>query len=216
MITTGRPVSRRVVPCMPPELSYCSTCSRTQARVLGPYSPSTAMALINTSGRYPRHDPCSILIAQVRQYPVVVGELRLIGREDSESLATDRVADAAAPRPGRQHVIEAPVGVQRDRGERVLVAPGVAGRSVARDLPGVIEDQAGHDRRSLSGAPAQLAAAGPAVEAPAHDDRVAAVRPLLDDPGQLADLRLPHRAGVQRVVQHHHQELDLAAIARPD
>jgi hypothetical protein len=55
MITTGRPVSRSVVPCVPPELSYCSTCSRTQAHVLGSYSPSIVMALVNTSGRYTCH-----------------------------------------------------------------------------------------------------------------------------------------------------------------
>src|SRR5262249_28542781 len=35
--TTGSPVSRRVVPLVPPLLSYSSTCSRTQSRGLGRY-----------------------------------------------------------------------------------------------------------------------------------------------------------------------------------
>src|SRR5258708_33112775 len=35
--TTGNPVSRRVVPLVPPLLSYGSTCSRTQSRGLGIY-----------------------------------------------------------------------------------------------------------------------------------------------------------------------------------
>src|SRR6266446_1607995 len=52
-ITTGRPVSRSVVPCVPPELSYSSTWSRTQPRVLGSYSPLTGMPLSNTFGAYP-------------------------------------------------------------------------------------------------------------------------------------------------------------------
>src|SRR5204863_9994042 len=39
---TGNPVSRRVVPLVPPLLSYSSTCSRTQSRGLGTY---LAMAL---------------------------------------------------------------------------------------------------------------------------------------------------------------------------
>src|SRR5436190_23420106 len=34
---TGNPVSRRVVPLVPPLLSYSSTCSRTQSRGLGTY-----------------------------------------------------------------------------------------------------------------------------------------------------------------------------------
>src|SRR5262245_65360058 len=34
---TGSPVSRRVVPLVPPLLSYSSTCSRTQSRGLGMY-----------------------------------------------------------------------------------------------------------------------------------------------------------------------------------
>ena len=36
-MTTGNPVSRRVVPLVPPLLSYSSTCSRTQSRGLGTY-----------------------------------------------------------------------------------------------------------------------------------------------------------------------------------
>src|SRR5690348_3138675 len=61
-ITTGRPVSRSVVPCVPPELSYSSTWSRTHARGLGSYSPSTGIALLNTrrratpAGRDTSHD----------------------------------------------------------------------------------------------------------------------------------------------------------------
>src|SRR5215469_5224698 len=47
-ITTGKPVSRSVVPRIPPELSYSSTWSRTQAFVLGSYSPSTGMPIFNT------------------------------------------------------------------------------------------------------------------------------------------------------------------------
>src|SRR5262249_40347416 len=35
--TTGNPVSRRVVPLVPPLFSYSSTCSRTQSRGLGTY-----------------------------------------------------------------------------------------------------------------------------------------------------------------------------------
>src|SRR5262249_61556130 len=35
--TTGKPVSRSVVPLVPPLLSYSSTCSRTQSRGLGIY-----------------------------------------------------------------------------------------------------------------------------------------------------------------------------------
>src|SRR4029077_5702600 len=54
MITTGRPVSRSVVPSAPPEPSYSSTWSRTQARVLGPYSPSTGMPPVNTPGEAAR------------------------------------------------------------------------------------------------------------------------------------------------------------------
>src|SRR5262249_4881883 len=42
-ITTGRPVSRSVVPRVPPEPSYSSTWSRTHAAVLGSYSPSTGI-----------------------------------------------------------------------------------------------------------------------------------------------------------------------------
>src|SRR6202042_3700541 len=51
MITTGRPVSRSVVPCVPPEPSYSSTWSRTHACGLGSYSSSALMALVNTSAR---------------------------------------------------------------------------------------------------------------------------------------------------------------------
>src|SRR5262249_11606665 len=83
-----------------------------------------------------------ILVTQVGEDAVVVGELRLIGREDAQAAAQRGVAHPAAPGPGRQHVIEAAVGIKRHRGERVLVGPGAAGRSVARDLPGVVEDQA--------------------------------------------------------------------------
>src|SRR6516162_2252505 len=36
-MTTGNPVSRRVMPLVPPLLSYSSTCSRTQSRGLGIY-----------------------------------------------------------------------------------------------------------------------------------------------------------------------------------
>src|SRR5262244_2847467 len=58
MITTGRPVSRSVVPRVPPEPSYSSTWSRTQARVLGPYSPSTGMPSVNTPAELARHTVC--------------------------------------------------------------------------------------------------------------------------------------------------------------
>src|SRR5215467_2786908 len=53
-ITTGRPVSRSVVPWVPPELSYNSTWSRTHAARLGSYSPSTGMAIFNTTRGPPR------------------------------------------------------------------------------------------------------------------------------------------------------------------
>src|SRR6476660_5288082 len=42
-ITTGRPVSRSVVPLVPPELSYSWTWLRTHACALGSYSPSTGI-----------------------------------------------------------------------------------------------------------------------------------------------------------------------------
>src|SRR5689334_5965787 len=44
---TGRP--RRVVPRVPPERSYSSTCSRTHAVGLGSYSPVRGMAPLNTT-----------------------------------------------------------------------------------------------------------------------------------------------------------------------
>src|SRR5271168_1837199 len=46
--TVGRPVPGPAVPSVPPELSYSSTCSRTQAVGLGSYSPSTGIAIVNT------------------------------------------------------------------------------------------------------------------------------------------------------------------------
>jgi hypothetical protein len=65
----------------------------------------------------------------------VVGELRLIGGEDPEPLASDRVPGAAAPGPGGQHVVEAPIGIHRGRGQRIPARPGVARCPVPGDRP---------------------------------------------------------------------------------
>ncbi|MCP2259871.1 Helix-turn-helix domain-containing protein [Streptoalloteichus tenebrarius] len=50
-MTTGRPVSHSVVPSVPPELSYSSTCSRTHWAGLGSYSSSRGIAFTPLSTR---------------------------------------------------------------------------------------------------------------------------------------------------------------------
>ena len=78
MITTGRPVSRRVVPRVPPELSYSSTWSRTQAAVLGSYSPSIGIPLVNT-----------MKPADLRAHAAIRAELSRLARYDDQSVVHD-------------------------------------------------------------------------------------------------------------------------------
>src|SRR5580704_8696099 len=78
MITTGSPVSRSVVPRVPPELSYSSTWSRTQAAVLGSYSPSIGIPLVNTMNP-----------ADQRAHAAIRAELSRLARYDDQSLVHD-------------------------------------------------------------------------------------------------------------------------------
>ena len=89
----------------------------------------------------------------------------------------------------------------------------MAGSPVARDLPGVVEDQAGHHRGGPASEHAELVGVRPGIEIAAYDGEVTAPGPFLDEPGQLTHLRLPHRAPVQRVVEHDHEQLNGPALA---
>jgi hypothetical protein len=61
------------------------------------------------------------LVPEVGKHAVVIGELPLIGRDDSEQLAMGWMAHCPQPRPGRQYVIEASIGVHRHRSKGVLI-----------------------------------------------------------------------------------------------
>ncbi len=143
----------------------------------------------------------------------MVGELRLAGRQDAQPLAPDRVTGATAPGPGGQHVVHPPVGIQRHRGQGIGIRPGVPGSTVAGDLPGVVEDQARRGRRGPPGEHAELVGVRSGVEIAADHGGMAAAGPLGDELRELAYLRLPCRARVQPVVQHHDEQLERPAIA---
>src|SRR5207245_9096452 len=99
-----------------PAMDPCATSPRPLVSA-SPISPSPSSARAWADHR----DPNSV--AKLRDQPVVVGYLVLVGRADAEQRAADRVSDTVAPRPGGEDVVEAPVGVQADRGQGIAVGP---------------------------------------------------------------------------------------------
>src|SRR5439155_19490789 len=182
----------------------------TSPRPLGSASPSSPSP--SSARAWPDHrDPNSV--AKLRDQPVVVGYLVLVGRADAEQRAADRVSDTMAPRPGGEDVVEAPVGVQADRGQGIAVGPGVAGRAVSRHLPAVIEHQPGTRGGGTAGEHPDLVGIGPGVEIAADDDEIALRSDLADQGRQLSHLGLADAAAIERVTEHHREQLDWPAVA---
>src|SRR6266487_6336838 len=168
-------------------------------------SPSSARA-------WPNHRDLNS-VAKLRDQPVVIGYLVLVGRADAEQRAADRVSDTMAPRPGGEDVVEAPVGVQADRGQGIAVGPGVAGRAVSRHLPAVVEQQPGTRGGGTAGEHPDLVGIGPGVEIAADDDEIALRSDLADQGRQLSHLGLADAAAIERVTEHHREQLDWPAVA---
>src|SRR5436190_3605601 len=140
MITTGRPVSRSVVPCVPPDPSYSSTWSRTQARVLGSYSPSTGMPPVNTPGeaaRHVAHDPAVVGTGASRNAgagprgrrfvpaPAAWNDRHTIaGRPAGHGRLTGRPAGGPAQPGGRVPISDEKIGDFLDRLAARVPAPG--------------------------------------------------------------------------------------------
>src|ERR1700738_3171809 len=83
--TTGNPVSRSVVPLVPPLLSYSSTCSRTQSRGLGTYLAMGLDLRVSVGSLPPRS-----LCARYKCRPAHPGQL-LPAVEDRFSLLDERL-----------------------------------------------------------------------------------------------------------------------------
>src|SRR5437879_540677 len=137
----------------------------------------------------------------------MVGDLRLVGRADSQQLAADRVPDATAAGPAGQDVIEAAVGIQAYGGERVAVGPGIARGAVPGYLPAVIEHHAGSGGCCAAGEHPDLIGVRTCVEVAADHDRIAPGSGLLHELDQLPDLALADGTAVQRVVEHGREQL---------
>src|SRR6266487_1328490 len=168
-------------------------------------SPSSARA-------WPNHRDLNS-VAKLRDQSVVVGYLVLVGRADAEQRAADRVSDTMAPRPGGEDVVEAPVGVQADRGQGIAVGPGVAGRAVSRHLPAVVEQQPGTRGGGTAGEHPDLVGIGPGVEVTADADEIAPRSHVGNEGRQLSHLGLADAAAIERVAEHHREQLDWPAVA---
>src|SRR6185312_10835116 len=158
-------------------------------------SPSSARAWPDRPGS----------VAKLRDQPVVIRYLLLVGRTDAKQRTADRVSDTMAPRPGGEDVVEAPVGVQADRGQGIAIGPGVAGRAVSCHLPAVVEHQPGARGGGTAGEHPDLIGIGPGVEIAADDDEIALRSHVGDEGRQLPHLGLADAAAIERVAQYHRE-----------
>src|SRR6185312_13545057 len=110
------------------------------------------------------------------------------------------MSDATAPRPGREDVVEAPVRIQPDGGERIAVGPGVAGRAVSGQFPAVVEHQARAGGSGTTCEHPDLVRIRPGVEVSADDNQVTTRGNFVDEIRQLLHLALADSAAIERIV----------------
>src|SRR5215469_1843632 len=126
----------------------------------------------------------------------MVRYLILIRRRGAEQRGVDRMSDPAAPWPGGEDVVKAPVRIEADSRKRIAVGPCVAGRAVPGEFPAVIEDSARTGHCRASGKHSDLVGIRTCIEVTADDDRIARGTDLLNEVNQLFHLSLANRACV--------------------